>query len=83
MGASYKPKGDVRASVQDHVRSDPEVLEVFFRGEREPCSLIIWVKIMGRMCKAVVDSGAQITVINKECFKECMREKQGRPARYP
>ena len=29
----------------------------------------------------VVDSGAQVTVINKECFKECVRGKQSRPAR--
>ena len=43
-----------------------------FRGEGEPCSLVIWVKIMGRKCKAVVDSGAQVTVINKDCFKEYM-----------
>ena len=28
---------------------------------------------MGRKCKAVVDSGAQATVINKDCFKEYMR----------
>ena len=36
---------------------------------------------MGRKCKAVVDSGAQVTVINKDCFKEYMRGKQSRPAR--
>ena len=45
-----------------------------FRGEGKPCPLDNWVNIMGmRKCKAVVDSGAQVTVINKECFKECMR----------
>ena len=76
--AANKPKGNVWASVQDHVRNDPEV---FFRGEGEPCSLVIWVKIMGRKCKAVVDSGAQVTVINKDCFKEYMRGKPCRPAR--
>ena len=53
---------------------------MFFRGEGEPCSLVIWVKIMGRKCKAVVDSGAQVTVINKDCFKEYMRGKPSRPA---
>ena len=74
--AANKPKGNVWASVQDHVRNDPEVLE-----EGEPCSLVIWVKIMGRKCKAVVDSGAQVTVINKDCFKEYMRGKPWRPAR--
>ena len=36
---------------------------------------------MGRKCKAVVDSGAQVTVINKDCFKEYMRGKPRRPAR--
>ena len=36
---------------------------------------------MGRKCKAVVDSGAQVTVINKDCIKEYMRGKQSRPAR--
>ena len=36
---------------------------------------------MGRKCKAVVDSGAQVTVINEDCFKEYMRGKQSRPAR--
>ena len=36
---------------------------------------------MGRKCKAVVDSGAQVTVINKDCFKEYMRGKPSRPAR--
>ena len=36
---------------------------------------------MGRKCKAVVDSGAQVTVINEDCFKEYMRGKPGRPAR--
>ena len=46
--AANKHKGNVWASVQDHVRNDPEVLEVFFRGEGEPCSLVIWVKIMVR-----------------------------------
>ena len=40
-----------------------------------------WVKIMGRKCKAVVDSGAQVTVINKDCFKEYMRGKPCGPAR--
>ena len=35
----------------------------------------------GRKCKAVVDSGAQVTVINKDCFKEYMRGKPSRPAR--
>ena len=80
-GVGAANKGKVWASVQDHVRNDPEVLEVFFRGEGEPCSLVIWVKIMGRKCKAVVDSGAQVTVINKDCFKEYMRGKPSRPAR--
>ena len=75
--AVNKPKGNVWASVQDHVRNDPEVLEVFFRREGEPCSLVIWVKIMDIKCKAVVDSGAQVTVINKEY----MRGKPCRPAR--
>ena len=36
VGASHKRngelKGDIRASVQAHVRSDPEVLEVFLEG---------------------------------------------------
>ena len=36
---------------------------------------------MGRKCKAVVDSGAQVTVINRDCFKEYMRGKPSRPAR--
>ena len=36
---------------------------------------------MSRKCKAVVDSGAQVTVINKDCFKEYMRGKPSRPAR--
>ena len=36
---------------------------------------------MGRKCKAVVDSGAQVTVINEDCFKEYMRGKPSRPAR--
>ena len=49
--------------------------------EGEPCSLVIWVKIMGRKCKAVVDSGAKLSVINKDCFKEYMRGKQSRLAR--
>ena len=35
---------------------------------------------MGRKCKAVVDNGAQVTVINKDCFKEYIREEQSRPA---
>ena len=56
MGASNKPKGDVWASVQDHIRSYPKV---FSRWGKDPCSL--------------VDSGAQVTVINNECFKECMK----------
>ena len=44
--ASNKPKGDVWASIQGDVRSDPEVLEgLFYRGEGEPCSLVIWVKL--------------------------------------
>ena len=30
VGADNKHKGNVWASVQDHVRNDPEVLEVFF-----------------------------------------------------
>ena len=30
--AANKPKGNVWASVQDHVRNDPEVLEVFLEG---------------------------------------------------
>ena len=81
VGAANKPKGNVWASVQDHVRNDPEVLEVFFIGEGEPCSFVIWVKIRGRKCKAVVDSGAQVTVINKDCFKEYMRGKPSRPVR--
>ena len=52
-----------------------------FREEGEPCSLVVWVKIMSRKCKAVVDSGAQVTVINKDCFKEYIRGKPSRPAR--
>ena len=36
---------------------------------------------MDRKCNAVVDSGAQVTVINKDCFKECKRGKQSIPAR--
>ena len=36
---------------------------------------------MGRKCKTVVDSGAQVTEINNECFKECMMGKQSRPVR--
>ena len=32
MGAANKPKGNVWASVQYHVRNDPEVLEVFLVG---------------------------------------------------
>ena len=36
---------------------------------------------MGRNCKAVVDSGAQITVKNKDCCKEYMKGKQSRSAR--
>ena len=35
---------------------------------------------MGRKCKAVVDIGAQVTVIKKDCFKEYMRGKPSRPA---
>ena len=81
VGAANKPKGNVWALVQDHVRNDPEVLEVFFRGEGKACSLVIWIKIMGRKCKAVVDSVAQVTVINKDCFKEYMMGKPSRPAR--
>ena len=73
VGEALKPKGNVWASVQDHVRNDPDVLEVIFRGEGEPCSLVIWVKIMGRKCESVVGSGAQVTVINKDCIKEYMR----------
>ena len=34
---------------------------------------------MGRKCKAIVYSGAQVTVINKDCFNEYMRGKQSRP----
>ena len=34
VGAASKPKGNVWASVHDHVRNDPEVLEVFKRGVR-------------------------------------------------
>ena len=34
VGAANKPKGNVRASVQDQVRNDPEVLEGFYRGGR-------------------------------------------------
>ena len=30
--AANKPKGNVWALVQDHVRNDPEVLEVFLEG---------------------------------------------------
>ena len=81
VGAANKPKGNVWASVRDPVRNDLEVLDVFFRGEGEPCSLVIWVKLMGGKCKSVVDSGAQVTVINKDCFKEYMRGKQSRTAR--
>ena len=43
------------------------------------CSLVTLVKIMGRKCKAdsVVDScGAQVPIINKDCFKECMMENK-------
>ena len=36
---------------------------------------------MGRKCKAVVDSGTQVTVINEDCFKEYMKGKPSRPAR--
>ena len=36
---------------------------------------------MGRKCKALVDSGVQVTVINKDCFREYMRGKQSRPDR--
>ena len=36
---------------------------------------------MGRKCKAVVHSGAQVIKINMDCFKECMRGKQSRPSR--
>ena len=82
MGASNKPRGDVRTLIQAHGRSDPDVLEVFLRGEGEPFSLVIWVKIIGRKCKAVVDSGALVTVIKKDCFKGCMRGKQSRPAQF-
>ena len=32
VGAANKPKGNVWASVQDNVRNDPEVLEVFLEG---------------------------------------------------
>ena len=38
-----------------------------------------WVNIMGKKGKAVVDSGVQITVINRDSFKECMKGKQSRP----
>ena len=31
-GINGEPKEDLRASVQCHVRSDPEVLEVFLEG---------------------------------------------------
>ena len=34
VGAANKTKGNVCASVQDHIRNDPEVLEVFLE-ERE------------------------------------------------
>ena len=36
---------------------------------------------MGRKRKAVVDSEAQVTVINEDSFKEYMRGKPSRPAR--
>ena len=36
---------------------------------------------MGRKCKAVVDSGAQVTVINTDCYKAYMRGKPSRFAR--
>ena len=36
---------------------------------------------MGRKCTAVVDSGTQVIVVSKDCFKEYMRGKPSRPAR--
>ena len=35
VGAANKTKGNVWASVQDHVRNDPEVLEVFLEGREK------------------------------------------------
>ena len=32
VGTANNPKGNAWASVQDHVRNDPEVLEVFLEG---------------------------------------------------
>ena len=36
--------------------------------------------MMSRKCKAVVDSGAQVTVINQDCFKKYMSGKPSRVA---
>ena len=36
---------------------------------------------MGRKCKAVVESGTQVTVINEDCLKEYIMGKPSRPAR--
>ena len=51
---------------KEHI--EPHVMEVNFRERVAPCSLEIDVCMGGVPCEAVIESGEQVTVINKEIF---------------
>ena len=60
-------RGDIGVTEsKEHI--EPHVMEVKFRERVAPCSLVIDVCMGGVPCEAVIDSGAQVTVINKENF---------------
>ena len=62
-----RTRGDIGVTEsKEHI--EPHVMEVKFRERVAPCSLVIDVCMGGVPCEAVIDSGAQVTVINKEIF---------------
>ena len=58
------------------------VQEIKFREDTSPCSLILEVQVGDRVCEAVIDSGAQVTVLSRGVFEKLKNKpKVGRRVR--
>ena len=59
-----------------------QIQEIKFREEVSPCSLVLDVHVGGKVCEAVIDSGAQVTVLNRRVFEGLEKKpKVGRRVR--